>query len=153
MSNNGLIQCYSIQHKSKDREEEQSEISPKSPVHTMSPLSPRMLRHSMHYCIVMSSFCTINISSHIAICHKLHSAISPSILHLFPRSQSELKALQKTFRSIAVTSRSDQYWPRYQANQLVTIMVPFIKSPISWKPPRSKLRFQASEKPSSYRSE
>jgi len=48
-----------------------------------------------------------------AICHKLHSAISSPILRRFPRSQSELKALQKTFRSITVTSRSDQYWPRY----------------------------------------
>jgi len=47
------------------------------------------------------------------LCHKLHSAISPPILRRFPRSQSELKALKKTFRSIPVTSRSDQYWPRY----------------------------------------
>jgi len=46
-------------------------------------------------------------------CHKLHSAISSPILRRFPRSQSKLKALQKTFRSIPVTSRSDQYWPRY----------------------------------------
>jgi len=46
-------------------------------------------------------------------CHKLHWAISPPILRGFPRSQSELKALKKTFRSIPVTSRSDQYWPRY----------------------------------------
>ena len=46
-------------------------------------------------------------------CHKLHSAISPPILRRFPRSQSEHKALKKTFRSIPVTSRSDQYWPRY----------------------------------------
>ena len=46
-------------------------------------------------------------------CHKLHSAISSPILRRFPRSQSELKALQKTFRSIPVTSRSNQYWPRY----------------------------------------
>jgi len=48
-----------------------------------------------------------------AFCHKLHSAISSPILRRFPRSQSELKALKKTFRSIPVTSRSDQYWPRY----------------------------------------
>ena len=46
-------------------------------------------------------------------CHKLHSAISSPILRRFPRSQGELKALKKTFRSIPVTSRSDQYWPRY----------------------------------------
>jgi len=46
-------------------------------------------------------------------CHKLHSAISSPILRRFPRSQSELKALKNTFRSIPVTSRSDQYWPRY----------------------------------------
>jgi len=42
-----------------------------------------------------------------AECHKLHSAISPPILRRFPRSQSELKALKKTFRSIPVTSQSD----------------------------------------------
>jgi len=42
------------------------------------------------------------------ICHKLHLAISPPILRRFPRSQSELKALKKTFRLIPVMSRSDQ---------------------------------------------
>jgi len=47
------------------------------------------------------------------VCHKLHSVISPSILRRFPRSQSQLKALKKTFRSMPVTSRDDQYWPRY----------------------------------------
>ena len=47
------------------------------------------------------------------LCHKLHSVISPSILRQFPRSQSQLKALKKTFRSMPVTSRGDQYWPRY----------------------------------------
>jgi len=41
-------------------------------------------------------------------CHKLHLAISPPILQRFPRSQSQLKALKKTFRSIPVTSQSDQ---------------------------------------------
>jgi len=41
-------------------------------------------------------------------CHKLHSAISPSILHQFSRSQWLRKALEKTFRSIPVTSRGDQ---------------------------------------------
>ena len=41
-------------------------------------------------------------------CHKLHSVISPSILQRFPRSQSQLKALKKTFRSMPVTSRGDQ---------------------------------------------
>jgi len=48
-----------------------------------------------------------------AACHKLHSAISSPILQRFPRSQSELKALKKTFRSVPVTSQSNQYWPRY----------------------------------------
>jgi len=43
-----------------------------------------------------------------AICHKLHSVISPPILQRFPRSQSQLKALKKTFRSMPVTSRGDQ---------------------------------------------
>jgi len=33
-----------------------------------------------------------------ANCHKLHSAISPSILHRFSRSQWLRKALKKTFR-------------------------------------------------------
>ena len=41
-------------------------------------------------------------------CHKLHSAISPSILHQFSRSQWLRKALEKTFRSVPVTSRGDQ---------------------------------------------
>ena len=44
----------------------------------------------------------------MAICHKLHSAISPSILHRFSRSQWLRKALKKTFRSVPVTSRGDQ---------------------------------------------
>ena len=47
------------------------------------------------------------------MCHKLHSVISPSNLRRFPRSQSQLKALKKTFRSMPVTSRGDQYWLRY----------------------------------------
>ena len=34
----------------------------------------------------------------ICDCHKLHSAISPSILHRFSRSQWLRKALEKTFR-------------------------------------------------------
>jgi len=41
-------------------------------------------------------------------CHKLHSVISPPILRRFPRSQSQLKALKKTFQSIPVMSRGDQ---------------------------------------------
>ena len=41
-------------------------------------------------------------------CHKLHLAISPSILHRFSRSQWLRKALGKTFRSVPVTSRGDQ---------------------------------------------
>ena len=86
-------------------------------------------------------------------CHKLHLAISPLILQQFSQSQWLWKALEKTFLSVPVTPRSNQYWPRYQADQLVTTMVPFIKSPISQKPPQSKLQFQAHQKPSSYRSE
>jgi len=43
-----------------------------------------------------------------SLCHKLHSVISPPILRRFPRSQSQLKALKKTFRSMPVTSRGDQ---------------------------------------------
>ena len=38
----------------------------------------------------------------VAFCHKLHSAISPSILHRFSRSQWLRKALKKTFRSVPV---------------------------------------------------
>jgi len=58
------------------------------------------------------------IRQHMAIvaqysCHKLHSVISPSNLGRFPLSQSQLKALKKTFRSMPVTSRGDQYWLRY----------------------------------------
>jgi len=41
-------------------------------------------------------------------CHKLHLAISPSILQQFTQSQWIPKALKKTFRSILVTSRSNQ---------------------------------------------
>jgi len=41
-------------------------------------------------------------------CHKLHLAISPSILHRFSWSQWLRKALEKTFRSVPVTSRGDQ---------------------------------------------
>ena len=41
-------------------------------------------------------------------CHKLHSAISPSILRRFSRSQWLRKALKKTFISILVTPRSNQ---------------------------------------------
>jgi len=33
----------------------------------------------------------------LAVCHKLHSAISPPILHRFSRSQWLRKALEKTF--------------------------------------------------------
>ena len=35
--------------------------------------------------------------SNFALCHKLHSVISPPILQRFPWSQSQLKALKKTF--------------------------------------------------------
>jgi len=42
--------------------------------------------------------------SKMARCHKLHLVISPPILRRFPRSQSQLKTLKKTFRSIPVTS-------------------------------------------------
>jgi len=41
-------------------------------------------------------------------CHKLHLVISPPFLRRFPRSQSQLKALKKTFRSVPVTSRGTQ---------------------------------------------
>ena len=41
-------------------------------------------------------------------CHKLHLAISPSILHQFSQSQWLRKALKKTFRSLPVTSRGNQ---------------------------------------------
>ena len=47
------------------------------------------------------------------LCHKLHSAISLSILHQFSWSQWLQKALEKTFQSIPVMPRSNQYWPRY----------------------------------------
>jgi len=42
------------------------------------------------------------------VCHKLHLAISPSILHQFSQSQWLRKALEKTFRSVPVMSRGDQ---------------------------------------------
>jgi len=43
-----------------------------------------------------------------SVCHKLHLAISPSILHRFSQSQWLRKALEKTFRSVPVTSWGDQ---------------------------------------------
>ena len=61
-------------------------VSPSSPV--LSTLSKQQIRPKL--------------------CHKLHLAISSPILRRFPRSQSELKALQKTFRSVPVTSRGNQ---------------------------------------------
>ena len=48
------------------------------------------------------------LGSNLSLCHKLHLAISPSILHQFSRSQWLRKALEKTFRSVPVTSRGDQ---------------------------------------------
>ena len=48
------------------------------------------------------------LSTPCSTCHKLHLAISPSILHRFSRSQWLRKALEKTFRSVPVTSRGDQ---------------------------------------------
>ena len=60
--------------------------------------------------------CNLRLNRHcvvIRICHKLHLAISPPILQWFSQSQQLWKALEKTFRSIPVTPRSDQYWPRY----------------------------------------
>ena len=44
-------------------ERKQSKISPKSLVHFVSPLSLRVLRYSMHYCIVMSLSSIANILS------------------------------------------------------------------------------------------
>ena len=44
-----------------------------------------------------------------------------------------------------VTFQGNQYWPRYQADQLVTTMVLFIKLPISWKPPIDALVLGSSE--------
>jgi len=41
-------------------------------------------------------------------CYKLHLVISPPILRRFPQSQSQLKALKKTFRSMPVMSQSNQ---------------------------------------------
>ena len=55
--------------------------------------------------------CTLNPSLKAVrghLCHKLHLAISPSILHRFSRSQWLWKALEKTFRLVLVTSRGDQ---------------------------------------------
>ena len=45
--------------------------------------------------------------------YKLHLAISPPILQQFSWSQWLQKAFEKTFQSIPVTPRSNQYWPRY----------------------------------------
>ena len=74
-----------------------------------------------------------NQSSLLYPCHKLHLAISPSILQQFSQSQWHPKALKKTFQSIPVMSQGNQYWPSYQADQQVTTIVSFIKLPISQK--------------------
>jgi len=56
------------------------------------------------------------------MCHKLHLAIFPLILQQFSQSQWHPKALEKTFQSILVTSRGNQYWLRYQVDQQITVM-------------------------------
>jgi len=38
------------------------------------------------------------LSHYLYFCHKLHLVISPPFLRQFPQSQSQLKALKKTFR-------------------------------------------------------
>jgi len=44
----------------------------------------------------------------LSLCHKLYSAISPSVLWWFPQSQWHLKVLEKTFQSIPVMFQSNQ---------------------------------------------
>jgi len=67
--------------------------------------APALLRASQ---VLGSKIFALQIRSTMQACHKLHSAISPSILHQFLWSQWLRKALEKTFRSIPVTSRGDQ---------------------------------------------
>jgi len=49
-----------------------------------------------------------NVLDQESVCYKLHFAISPPILRRFSRSQWLRKALEKTFRSILVTSWGNQ---------------------------------------------
>jgi len=68
---------------------------PPIPVHPRPftpPISPNLPTHS----------------ESLSFCHKLHLAISPSILYWFSWSQWLRKALEKTFRSVPVTSLGDQ---------------------------------------------
>jgi len=48
------------------------------------------------------------------IYHKLHLAITPQILALFPRFKMRLKALIKTFQTMPKMCQSNQYSSRYQ---------------------------------------
>ena len=56
---------------------------------------------------------TFHFSNLTSGCHKLHLAISPSILQQFSQSQRLWKALKKTFQLMPVTSWANQYWLRY----------------------------------------
>ena len=58
--------------------------------------------------------CSIFLPQFYYGCHKLHLAITPRILALFPRSRMRLKALKKTFRTMPKTCQRNQYSLRYQ---------------------------------------
>ena len=57
---------------------------------------------------IMGAYSKTLLENKPTVCHKLHLDISPSNLRRFPRSQSQLKALKKTFRSMPVTSQGNQ---------------------------------------------
>ena len=76
--------------------------------HVVINLQISVFLHEQLYVAFSRCISPLNISVLFPECHKLHSAISPSILHRFSRSQWLRKALEKTFQSVPVTSRGDQ---------------------------------------------
>jgi len=83
-----------------------------------SSVSASLLGHVLYSTDLMSAmyFSHFYLMVH-RYCHKLHLAISPSIIRQFSWSQWLWKALEKTFWSIPVMSWGNQYWPSYWANQ------------------------------------
>jgi len=66
-----------------------------------SLLFPNRPFHNLPLLSILGSNEKLTLLEH---CHKLHSVISSPILRRFPRSQSQLKALKKTFQLMPVTS-------------------------------------------------
>ena len=98
--NNSVLLKYATTHDSRSR------YSARAKAKVVLPLLLSTPFHSGVIPLHSGSLCSC--SAHPRQCHKLHSAISPSILHRFSRSQWLRKALEETFLSVPVTSRGDQ---------------------------------------------